>query len=222
MQQKLTSHIKVLQGSLDLNFAAYIKEKTGYDIDIFDDLRKRVEAIVQQNEIRDQSELSDISTMLHLYHKQGTHSKEIEEITSLLNNYADRTKQTSGKRKGENVEIISSIEKGGIETVTISISNGPKPKHYDEQWATSPDNKHKLRVAQWSDGKQASTYVAIHFANGNSGAVYALNGIYPEVKAWWKNESTIVVETIKEYTANIKHKQVRSFDDVITIEYIEQ
>ena len=73
---------------------------------------------------------------------------------------------------------------------------------------------------QWSDGKQASTYVAVHFPTAN-GAVYGTRSIHPDVKARWKDNSTIVIETNKEYEANTEHKQVRSFDDVITIEYIE-
>lgn len=222
LQQRLSSYIKDLQNRADLNFASYIKEKTGYDIDIFEDLRKRVDAIVAQSEIRSQSELNDVGTMLHFYQESSNNGKEVEKLKSLLTDYSQKANETSRKKKSENSEVISRVEKDGIEVVTVRISTGPKPKHYEEKWVTSPDGKHKLRVAQWSDGKQASTYVTIHFANGNSGAFYDLNGICPDVKAWWKDKSTIVVETKKEYTANTQHKQVRSFDDVITIEYIKR
>jgi len=176
LQQRLASLTKGLQHRPDLAFAPYIKEKTGYDIDIFEDLRNRVNAIVAQNGI-------------------------------------------CGKRKGEYCEVISRVEKDGIEVVTITISTGPKPKHFEEQWATSPDGKRKLVVVQLSDGKHASTYVAVHFPTA-SGAVYGTSGIRPDVKAWWKDNSTIVIETKKVYEANTQNKQVRSFDDVISIEYI--
>jgi len=64
LQQRLASLTEGLQSRADLNFASYIKEKTGYDIDIFDVLRKRVAAIVEQNEIRSQKEFNDIGKML--------------------------------------------------------------------------------------------------------------------------------------------------------------
>ena len=122
--------------------------------------------------------------------------------------------------KGEYTEVVSSVEKDGMVKVTVSSSTGPKPKHFEEQEATSPDGKRHLRVTQWSSGKNASTYVTVHFPTAN-GSVYALNGICTDIKAWWKDNSTIVIETKKEYEANTQSKQVRSFDDVITIEYIE-
>jgi hypothetical protein len=63
--------------------------------------------------------------------------------------------------------------------------------------------------------------VSVEFPKA-SGAVYALSGHCPNVKAWWKDNSTIVIETKKEYTKNAQHKQVRSFDDIISIEYVER
>jgi len=76
LRQRLSSHFKGLQNRVDLNFASYLKEKTGYEIDLFDDLRKRVDAIVAQNEIRSQSELNDIGTMLHIYQESAANGKE--------------------------------------------------------------------------------------------------------------------------------------------------
>ena len=75
-------------------------------------------------------------------------------------------------------------------------------------------------MTQWSDGKHASTHVAIEFPTA-SGAVYGTNNIHHDVKAFWKDNHTIVIETKKDYEASKRHKEVRSFDDVITIEYIE-
>lgn len=51
LQKRLASLTKEMQSRADLAFASYIKEKTGYNIDIFEDIRKRVNAIVAQNEI---------------------------------------------------------------------------------------------------------------------------------------------------------------------------
>lgn len=221
LQQRLASLTKGIQNRADLAFAPYIKEKTGYDIDIVDDLRNRVSAIIGQNEIRGQKELNDIGTMLHYFHETSVNGEEVEKLKSLLTDYSKHTNEISGKRKGEYSEVISRVEKDGIEEVTVRISTGPKPKHFEEQEARSPDGNRKLRVMQWSDGKHASTYVAVHFPTA-SGTVYRTSGIRPDIKARWKDNSTIVIETKKEYEANTQNKQVRSFDDVITIEYIER
>jgi hypothetical protein len=221
LQQRLASLTKGLQNKADVAFTLYIKEKTGCDIDIFEDLRKRVDSIIAQNEIRNQKELNDIGTMLHFYHETSADGEEVEKLKALLTNYSEQSQTTSLKRKGEYSEVVSRVGKDGIEEVTVKISTGPKPKHYEEQEATSPDGKRKLRVTQWRDGKHASTYVAVEFPSA-SGAVYGTSGICPDVQAWWKDNSSIVIETKKEYTANTQHRQVRSFDDVISIEYIER
>jgi hypothetical protein len=219
MQQRLASLIKGLQRRDAVAFTTYIKEKTGYDIDIFEDLRKRVDAIVAQNKICSQNELNDVSTMHHFYHQTAAEGKEIEKLNSLLSDYSKRKNEKFSKRKGEYSEVISRVEKDGIEEVTVRVSTGSKPKHLEEQEATSPDGKRKLRVVQWSNGKNASTYVEVMFPAA-SGPVFGMNGIH-NVKAFWKNNSTIVIEAPKNNTGDTQHKQVRSFTDVISIEYIE-
>lgn len=219
LQQQLTNLTKGLQSRADLNFASYIKEKTGYEIDIFKNLQKCIGAIVAQNEIRSQKELVDVSTMLHLYHVKAADDKEVEQLKSLLANYSKRTNEISGKTKSEYSEVISRVKKDGVEEVRVRISTGPKPKHFEEQEATSPDGKRKLRVVQWGDSKHASTYVDIMFPTA-SGSVYGMSGIH-KVRAFWKDNSTIVIETPKNHSANTQHKHVRSFDDVISIEYVE-
>lgn len=221
LQQRLSSLTKGLQNRDASAFTTYIKEKTGYDIDIFEDVRKRVAAIITQNEIRSPKELNDIFTKLHYFHETPESEEEAEKLKSLLADYSKRTNETYRKRKGEYSEAVSRVEIDGIEEVTVSFSSGPQPKHFEEQEATSPDGKRRLRVVQWSDGKHASTYVAVEFPTA-SGAVYGLSGICAKVKAWWKDNFTIVIETNREYRAHSQNREVRSFDDVISIEYVER
>jgi len=221
LQQRLASLTKGLQNKDALAFTTYIKEKTGYDIDIFEDLRKHVAAIIAQNEIRSPKELNDIGTMFQYFHETSEKGGEVEKLKSLLADYSKRKNDSSRKKKNEYSEVISRVEKEGVEEVTVKFSSGLRPKHFKEQEAISPDGKRRLRVVQWSDGKDASTYVAVEFPTA-SGAVYGLSGIYPDVKAWWKDNSTIVIETNSEYTAHSQNREVRSFDDVISIEYVER
>jgi hypothetical protein len=220
LQQRFESLSKGLQMRADLNFSKYIKKETGYDIDIFEDLRKRIDIIIAQDEIRDHRDLRDVSTMINYYREMKDEGEEVEKLNDLHTDYVTVKNKFSGKRKGEYTEVVSSVEKDGMVKVTGSSSTGPKPKHFEEQEVISPDGKRYLRATQWSTRMNASTYVTVHFPTA-SGSVYAANGICKDVKAWWKNNSTIVIETKNEYEAISQSKKVRSFNDVITIEYIE-
>ena len=84
LQQQLARLIKGLQSGKGLDFTLYIKEKSGYDIDIFEDLKKRVAAIIAQNEIRSQKELSDINQMLYLYHQTSDYRQGAEALNRLV------------------------------------------------------------------------------------------------------------------------------------------
>lgn len=218
LQQKFISLTKGLQNSADINFAAYIKKKTDYDIDIFKDLSISINTIIEQKEIRNEQELKDVSTMLEVYKQTSKNEAMIEKLKNMLFDYS-KVNQISRKEKAGYSEVISREKKDGKETVTMRVSTGPKPKHLKEQEAISPDGERRLCVTQWSDGKRASTYVTIIFPT-SSGAVYGANGIC-DINAFWKDNATVVIETKKDYTGHTQHKIVRSFNDTIIIEYIE-
>jgi hypothetical protein len=178
----------------------------------------RVDVIIEQKEIRNEEELVDISTMLEIYKQTWKEAAMIDKLKSLLVNYY-KSSQVLGKQKGGYSEVISREKKDGKEIVTIKVSTGPKPKHLKEQEAISPDCNRRLNVTQWSDGKSASTYVTVMFPT-SSGAIYAINGIC-DISAFWKDNATIIIKTKKEYSAHTQHNTVRSFDDIIAIEYVE-
>lgn len=215
LQQRLQRQIETFCKRADANFPIYIKKNTGYHLNIFEDLQKRIDAIVAQNEIRSQNELNDVYAMLHFYLETAPDENEVNKLNSLLSDYF----KTAPQATGEYSEVISSAGKDGIKEVTVRVSTGPKPEHVKEQEETSPDGKRQLRVVQWSDGNCASTYMEIRFPKA-SGPVFGMSGIH-DVKAFWKDNFTIVIEMPKNYAANTRHKQVRSFDDIISIEYIE-
>ena len=177
-----------------------------------------VNTIIEQNEIRNKEELNDIITMVEVYKQTSKDAAMIEQLKNLLSDYS-KSNQFLRKEKVSYSEVISREKKDDKEIVTIRVSTGPKPKHLKEQEAISPDGKRRLRVTQWGDGKQSSTYVTVMFPTSN-GAVYGVSGIC-DVNAFWKDNATIVIETKKDYVGHTQHKTVRSFDDTITIEYVE-
>jgi hypothetical protein len=217
LQQKLASLTKSIENSIDLTFSTYIKKRTGYDIDIFDKLKKRVDQILTKNKIENSKEENDIGTMLHYLIDTSSSAEEVEKLKALLINYHGKNRE---KQNGYS-EVISRVEKDGIVTEKISFSTGPKPKHFNEVEAISPDGKRKLFIVQWSDGTHASTSVTLQFANGASGAIYSTNGIQPDIVAFWSDNSTISIRTKKAYDIEPRHMEVRSFDDCITLQYVD-
>lgn len=219
LQKRLISLTKDLQHRIDLNFSTYIKEKTGYEVDIFDDLRKRTEVIITQDKIRNQQDLNDVSNALDLYKQISNEEEKVKKLRDLIVKYSE----DQSISKPRNVTVIKKVVKkldDGSEEVTVTERSGPKLKHFEEEEQISPDGKRKVRTTQWADKHHATTYVSVDFPTAN-GPVYGTSGIDPMIKAWWKDNSTIVIETSKEFPANTQYRKISSFDDVITIEYIE-
>lgn len=217
LQQKLANLTTSLENSIDLNFSVYIKEKTGYEINLFEKLQRRVDIILSKNEIFNDKEESDIGTMLHFLIDTSASGDNIEKLKSLLFQYHTKNRT----KKKEYSEVTHRVEKDGIEIETITFSTAPKLKHFKEVEVISPDGLRKLFIVQWGDKTRASTSVTLQFANGASGAIYATKGIHPDISAIWTDNYTVSIRTRKEYDMTARHKEVRSFDDRISIQYVD-
>jgi hypothetical protein len=223
LQRELQRRTAMFSNRVDLQFVPYIKETTGYDLDLFAALHSRMDGIIAQKQIHTEKERNDVHLLLRAYEHTGEAPREKAILESLLKDYYDRTRSAGSSlqsQTSDRVEVIRTVVKDGVEEQTFRMSTGPKPAHHKEEEAIAPDGKRKLCVTQWSDGQGASTYVSIHFPTAN-GAVFGSEGINPEVKGYWKDNNTIVIEYRKEYPVNTKHYKVSSFDDVVMIEYIE-
>jgi hypothetical protein len=184
----------------NLNFSSYIKDKTGYDIHLFEELKTRTDIVIAQKEIRNEKEYSDVSTMHHFYNQTSPNKEKAEILINLIKDFSRKT-------------IINSTTK----SVTIS-------KQYSE--ITSPNGKSKIIVYNSGKGKNATTSVGV-VIEFYSGTVFGRIGMNSDVKAYWKNDNTIVIETRKDfelrkdYIINTRYEQVQSYNDIIKIEYIE-
>ena len=85
------------------------------------------------------------------------------------------------------------------------------------QTSYSPDKRCFFTIKEYG----SNTQLLLNFKTTGSG-VYSIRGINKNLKAYWKNNSTIVIETRKEYISEQKWPQVQSFSDIVTIEYIEK
>lgn len=70
------------------------------------------------------------------------------------------------------------------------------------------------------DSVDCATQVIVNFNNSGAG-VYSVQGINKEIKAYWKDNSTIVIETSKNHKETQKVQQVQSFNNIVKVEYIE-
>jgi hypothetical protein len=98
LQQRFRVLIKVIQNRVDLDFATYIKEKAGCDVDIFDELRNRTEIIIKQKEIRNQKELNDVGTTLRLYQQTSVAPDKIDLLKNLLIDFSRRSRAQNPRK----------------------------------------------------------------------------------------------------------------------------
>jgi hypothetical protein len=223
LQKKLLALSSEFENTIDINIADYIKETTGYAFDLFEDLRKRIDAIMARREITNVKELSDISSGIRLLEKTSGDPVLIEKMKLLIVDYAKGGGPTAftsyrGITKEATDVTETTTEKDGLVITRVTI--GSKPKNLKEQEAIAPDGKRKVVVAR-KDGKYSNTYVTMAFPSATP-VIYAAKGICPDIRASWKDNSTIVITTRKIYEVHLQHREVRSFDDVITIEYVEK
>lgn len=194
LKQRLISLTESMRNQLDFNFATYIKEKTNFDIDIFENLHKRVDKILSQNKIGSPKDYRDLSIMCRFCELTKTDLHKVDQIKSLMQ-----------------LPVITTKRRTNYKDPFIE-------NHYSE--ATSPDGTKKLAVEKSGKEENALTYIVIYL-NGVSSGFYDVRGHHPDIKVCWKDNNSIVVETKQEYTGATKTKKIESKGDIINIEYIE-
>ncbi len=181
----------------DFSFDSYIKEKTGDDIDIFGNIQERVNKIIAQKRIKNKNEQRDVRAMFSICRQAPANQEKADILLNLLNDFDERrNKQKPSKEENHFRNQLSEIY--------------------------SPDKKRKLRVWEYSNYKDCSvTQVDIVFETAGA-SVYGVNGINLSVKAYWKDNNTIVIETKKDYEVITREcQQLQSFNDVVKVEYAE-
>ena len=188
----------------DLSFGRYIKEKTGYDIDIFERFQKRINKIIARKRIKTDNEYRDVLSMVdNLCQQPVVDEEKINVLNNLLIDFDDKIK---GTKKSKSKDKLSA-----------------KSSYFTNQLSTnySPDNKRKLTLTESGDATSALTQVLIQFENRGGAGVYAVTGINLGIKTYWKDNHTIIIETKKDYQSLQKWEQVQNFNDIVKVEYIE-
>lgn len=214
LKNQLKKYTRGLRMNADLQFAAYIKERTGEDLDLFSELVPLISKVLENGKIETKAEENAIIAQLHIYEQTGMETQQKADLIHLLSEYnPPPNKRTYSK-------IIKREVIGDDEIITGCIVTGRRPKIDEDHFMASPDGKLKLHLSLYSqDGMNGYTYVNVHFPQ-MTGNVYSARGLQPAIKAYWKDNNTIVVETLKEIEALNRHFTVQSFDFTVNIEYL--
>jgi hypothetical protein len=101
LQQRLYRLTEYPRRRGDLGFASYIKEKTGYHIDIFENVQSQVYTIIEQNLIRNKKELDDVSIMLDVYKQHPIDQNKLDILKRLVIEFSKRTSQQKLSKQRE-------------------------------------------------------------------------------------------------------------------------
>ncbi|WP_018343453.1 hypothetical protein [Cytophaga aurantiaca] len=205
MRQCLRDMNEATRETDDFGYGKYIKEKTGYDLDVFSSFHKRIDKIIEPKQIKTENQYRDVMSMIdNLCQQTPVDQQKLDLLNDLIIDFEDKI---SGTKTPKSKRQSSSKEKHFFNVLLES---------------PSPDNKRTLILTEsGTEGIGEHTQVFIQFESSCSG-VYAPNGINLGIKTYWKDNNTIVIETKKEFRATEKWEQIQNYKDIIKVEYIEK
>lgn len=216
IKKRLDLHISLLRNQFDLGLNNYIKENTGYDIDIFEEFKANVMSFISKGSITN-SDVDQIESYLKAYR---TYPEEQENIRLLKALLAKHEAEISRLRR---VGPFITQEFYGIVHGKIGKTmNAADYQQLTKKWLLyeeiAPNGLCKLSVQISGKGAQALTYVNISL-RGGIGGVYGAKGEKLPIKAYWKDDHHIIIETKKEYENAFSYSQVRSYGELVKIHY---
>jgi hypothetical protein len=87
LKKRLQHSTDLLKQLGDLNYNRYIKEKTGHDFDIFENIQERINKIFVKNKISNRNEMRDAIAMIQLYRKTSAGETKALVLQNLLTDY---------------------------------------------------------------------------------------------------------------------------------------
>lgn len=220
IKKRLEMHILFLKSRFDLGFNTYIKENTPYEIDIFETHKIDVIPVLEKGTI-DQNDVYLIENYLKAYSEVAGEQKNVSVLKHLLTKYEVCLSEFLNS---EDVitEKYHSIVQGKKNWTVKDEGYDQLFREINKDWLidveTAPNGVYKLQVQFSGKGDYALTYVVI-LLEGNSGTIYVAQGEKLPIRAYWKDNHTVVIETKSEYQYREKYQQVKSYDEVFKIEY---
>lgn len=217
IKKRLNMHLDLLRNRFDQGLNNYIKENTGYVIDIYEDYRAAAMPLLSAGSIGSQDK-SKIENYLKAYGTQPAEQENVAILKALLAKHLDEINSIKTNGKTFTREIILISEGKGFKEITSA-----QLQKLNEKWLLyqeiAPDGIRKLTVQISGKADHALTYVNISLSGGE-GCIFGARGEKLPIKVYWKDNQHIVIETKKEYETPIRYKQVSSYGELVTIEYI--
>ncbi|TCC93629.1 hypothetical protein EZ428_02340 [Pedobacter frigiditerrae] len=216
IKRRLDMHISLLRHHYDQGLNNYIKENTGYNIDIFEEFKINVMPIISKGRIVD----NDVYLIENYLKAYGTHPEEQENVDLLKGLLAKRETEISRlKALGGLITIEGYSVVQGKNSWTMNAIDYHK---LSKKWLLceeiAPNGFCKLSVQISGKGEHALTYVNISL-RGGVGGVYGAKGEKLPIKVYWKDDHNVIIETKKEYKSIFRYKQVSSYGELVKIEY---
>lgn len=216
IEDRLNMHISFLRGRYDLGLNPYIKLHTGYDIDIFERYKADVVHILPKRYI-DDNDVYRIEYYLRAYEMQPEEQENVAVLKALLATHQAKVDRWMklGDTITEEIHFITNGKDGREISEAELLELRKEWLMYEE---TAPNGLFKLSVQISGKGEYALTYVNISLPGG-AGSIYAASGEKLPMKVYWKDDHNVIIETKEEYKSHSMYKQVRSYDQLVKIEY---
>jgi hypothetical protein len=221
LKKRLDRHILMFREKYDRGLNKYIKENTGYDFDVFEQYKADALPIILKGSIND----NDVYLVEKYLKAYATVPEEESNVGLLRNLLAKRETYLAESHSGEDVINKTYLIVQGKKSWTVDEADYQKlRKELDKDWLLAeefaPNGVDKLQVQFSGKGEHALTDVVITL-KGGSGSIYSANGEKLPIKAYWKDNHTVIVETSNKYKHHDKYQQVSSYGEVVKIEYVE-
>lgn len=223
LKYQLDRWLKMLERKMELDYPTFIKEQTGFTINLYENIATLAEAFNNKTELNSKQEQEDCIKLIRYYEKTNTDNAAKEKLEQLYHDYIEKNfpPHTYEDLSPYSTEL-SSIQKDGntfeVTLTYITTVGGPKPKDYNSWAIASPDQQKHLVIEQITYTKTAETKVNIH-TKENLTPIYSTEGIH-NIDVSWKDNSTIIIQTKNEYHPTIAVKKVSSPTETIYIEYL--
>lgn len=216
IENRLNMHISLLRGRFDLGLNPYIKLHTGYDIDIFEKFKADIMPILPKRYI-DGNDVSLIENYLKAYETQPEEQENVALLKVLLAAHQAKVNRWM-KLEGIITEEIHFVVQGKKSWTFNEAEYLEMQKEWLLYEEVAPNGLFKLSVQISGKGQHAITYVNITLPGG-VGGIYTVKGEKLPIKVYWKDDHKVIIETKKEYEKLSMYKQVRSYDELVKIEY---
>ena len=151
--------------------------------------------IIEQNKIENEEEFYDAVRMIHKLRQEYADEDKINVLDNLCRDFAK------------------------LRNKTKVIEDRYIPKELSH--VQSPNKKFRLIVSESEqNGEYGVTSVCVTGKNGGA-SMYDVERINLDIKAYWKDDNTIIIESKKEYKVLSRHNQIQFGNDVIDVNLVE-